>query len=218
MRQLMIICHLLVAACLLAACGSAAGAQPAQTPPSAPGGPAFEPGEVASQTLPAQAAAPGDATPGTKEEGAPQPPPATAGAQAPTSPAAPGEAPQPQAETDPERAVIVYRRSGGFAGRDDEWTVYADGRLAAKDGRQWQTSPEAVSALLVVIRKLGFFEVKAPPLEAAPCCDRFYYELTVIDGGQSNTAATYDGAASVPPGLQASLDAVIKFLEQAGAR
>jgi hypothetical protein len=114
----------------------------------------------------------------------------------------------------PPGAVIVYRQSGGFAGLDEEWTIYADGRVIARDGSEWQSSPEQVSDLLYTIKSLGFFKLDAVPVSIVPCCDRFYYELSVVSGDLANSAATYDGAPTSPPGLSSSMQAVTNFLDR----
>ena len=115
----------------------------------------------------------------------------------------------------PPGAVIVYRRSGGFAGLYEEWTIYDDGRVTTKDGRQWQTSPEGVSALIDRLETVGFFDIIADPMSMIPCCDRFYYELTVASGERLHTIATYDGAQSTPANLWQAMGAVTDFLDQA---
>jgi len=118
----------------------------------------------------------------------------------------------------PQGAVIVLRRSGGFAGLDEEWTLYDDGTVTAKDGRQWQTSPEEVSTLLEGLEALGFFELEAAPSPVIPCCDRFSYELTAVAGERVHTAATYDGATDTPAGLWQAIEVVTEFLKQAEAQ
>ncbi|MBN1147242.1 MAG: hypothetical protein JXA78_08300 [Anaerolineales bacterium] len=181
----------LVAACLLTACS----------------GPTADEQPLASQLPQATQSS-------LAEEGQAQEPP-TATRQPPgeSSEGQPGQS--PVVENIPEGAVIVYRRSGGFAGLDEEWTIYADGRVTSKDGRQWQASPEQASDLIVQIEALGFFEIKADPIPLIPCCDRFYYELTMVSGEQAHTIATYDGAPATPPGLWQAMEAVIRFLDQA---
>ena len=125
------------------------------------------------------------------------------------------EVAQDESQVDmPPGAVIAYRQSGGFAGLDEEYTIYADGRVTAKDGSQWQTSPEGVSDLLNTIKSLGFFKIVAKPISMVPCCDRFSYELTVVTSELANSAATYDGASSTPPALSSSIQAVTNFLDR----
>jgi hypothetical protein len=114
----------------------------------------------------------------------------------------------------PPGAVIVYRQTGGFAGLDEEYMIYADGRVTAKDGGHWQASPDQVSELIGTIKSLGFFKIEASHVSIVPCCDRFSYELTVVAGDLANSAATYDGAPSAPSALQSSIQAVTNFLER----
>ena len=141
-------------------------------------------------------------------EPSPSPAPPTPTSQSPES--IPDE---PQVDL-PPGAVIVYRQSGGFAGLNEEWTIYADGRVTAKDGSQWQASPEGVSDLLYTIKSLGFFKIEASHVSIVPCCDRFSYELTVVTDELANSAATYDGAPSTPSALSSAIQAVTNFLDR----
>lgn len=101
----------------------------------------------------------------------------------------------------PEGATIVFRRSGGIAGLDEEWTIYSDGRITSGDGGAWQIAPERVKALVKQIDEKGFFELKGRYLPLDTCCDRFTYEVRVDEGDQANSVTTMDGAPDVPSEL-----------------
>lgn len=98
-------------------------------------------------------------------------------------------------------AVIIYQRSGGFAGIHEQWTIYPDGRIMAGDGREWRVTPEQVERLLTEIEALGFFEMEGRYMPLNTCCDRFTYEITVRHGDTVNTVTTIDAALDAPPEL-----------------
>ena len=116
-----------------------------------------------------------------------------------------------------EDVVLVYKRSGGFAGLDEEFTIYANGRITSKDGREWWVEPEQVDLLLAELEQMGFFDLQPSYLPKNPCCDLFFYELSVYSGDQVWTVHTVDGAPGAPDSLWEMLDLVQMFLNQAMA-
>jgi hypothetical protein len=115
------------------------------------------------------------------------------------------------AEADGE-AAIVYRRSGGFAGVSEQWTIYPDGRITASDGRAWQVKPEQVEQLVDDIQTLGFFKMKGRYVPLNTCCDRFTYEITVRRGDRVHTVVTIDAAPDAPVALWQALEKVSSLL------
>jgi len=109
-------------------------------------------------------------------------------------------------------AVIVYQRSGGFAGVHEQWTVYPDGRITASDGREWQVAPERVEQLLADIEALGFFEMSGRYMPLNTCCDRFTYEITVRSGDRVHTATTIDAASNTPAELWRVIDEISRLV------
>ncbi|MCR4407571.1 MAG: hypothetical protein NUW24_11730 [Anaerolineae bacterium] len=107
-----------------------------------------------------------------------------------------------------EGAVIIYRRSGGFAGVHEQWTIYPDGRIMAADGCEWRVSPEQVEQLLAEIESLGFFEMSSRYVPLNTCCDRFTYEITVRHGDTVNTVTTIDAAPDAPSELWHIIDEI----------
>ena len=137
----------------------------------------------------------------------------------PTETPLPSPVPDSTSTTSPpievqEEIVIVYKRSGGFAGLDEQYTVYLDGRITTNDGREWRVEAHEVDLLLKQIEKSGFFEMVADYLPADPCCDLFFYELSVHIGDQTNSVLTVDGAPRAPDQLWELLGFVQHFLDQ----
>jgi len=96
--------------------------------------------------------------------------------------------------------VIVFQRSGGFAGVTEEWSIYADGKIAKKDGKELTVASAQVTALLAAIDTAGFYEMKAGPGAGGPtsCKDCFTYQLTVTSNKKSNTITVQEGAKDIP--------------------
>ncbi|MBN1580367.1 MAG: hypothetical protein JXA89_06665 [Anaerolineae bacterium] len=114
-----------------------------------------------------------------------------------------------------QKAVLVYQRSGGFAGLSEQWEVFADGRIVTDDGRQAQVPVEKVTALLQMVEELGFFTMTGNYMPRDTCCDRFTYVLTIRNGDQKNTVQTIDAAPNTPNALWDILDAVNQFITDA---
>ena len=112
----------------------------------------------------------------------------------------------------PEEAVIIYRRSGGFAGLDEEWMIYEDGTVNAKSGDHMKVDPGQVSSLLETIDGLGFFELETSYMPKSLCCDLFSYELVVHYKGVTMAVAAMDGA-DAPDHFWSALDAIRVFIE-----
>ena len=112
----------------------------------------------------------------------------------------------------PESASIIFRRSGGFAGVDEEWVIYSDGRITSAEGGAWQVAPERVEALVKQIDEAGFFELDGNYLPLDTCCDRFTYQVSVSMGDKSNSVTTIDAAPGVPPELWQVIDAINTLL------
>jgi hypothetical protein len=120
----------------------------------------------------------------------------------------------PSLEGMPPDAVLVYHRSGGIAGIDEVWTVYADGSITNTSGALWQAPQEQVEALLQTIDGLGFFDMDASYLPKDVCCDRFSYELSVQYEGQAHQVVTMDGTETTPEAFWKILDEVQRFVDE----
>lgn len=164
---------------LLTACGPAVSSETAPTPPTA-----------APTTNPAQAT--------------PDSPPA---GTTPLPPALTGSKDADKGEAVMGDAVIVYQRSGGFAGVQEQWAIYPDGQIVASDGRQWQVPSEQVEQLLAEIETLGFFEMDGSYMPLDTCCDRFTYVIMVRHHDDTvKTVTTIDASPDTPPELWRVID------------
>ncbi len=115
----------------------------------------------------------------------------------------------PTAETAEE--IIIFARSGGYAGLNEEWTIYSDGRVINQTGAVWQTTPQAVTQLQTDIINSGFLELEENYLPKDPCCDRFTYTLTLIVAGETYQTTTIDATPTTPDAFWNSLGSVQDF-------
>jgi len=181
----------LLALALLAACGGASAGTNAQ-----PTSPAPTLGSIQRPPAATQPASPA-ATP--------------AAPAIPTSAAAPTAS--SAAPTDSGAIVIIYNKSGRFAGINDTLTVYADGTLKLENRRgedkTAQVEPSELSKLRDLLASPEFAALQLSPPPVAP--DQFAYELTVP--GRAEPIVTVEGAQNTQ-----ILSQVIDELENLAAR
>ncbi len=103
-----------------------------------------------------------------------------------------------EATVDP---MIVFQRTGGFAGKAEKWSIYASGKIVQPSGAAVTIDSAKVDALMQAIQAAGFFEMKASAgigSAANSCKDCFTYTLTVSGPDKTNTISVQDGAKNVP--------------------
>jgi hypothetical protein len=147
---------------------------------------------------------------GAAEEPAPAPP-----AAEPAAPLA-EEAPAEQRAVDLQiegTPLIILRRTGGFAGLEDEWWLFGDGRIVNRSDNQIQQVDGAeVVALHQDMLNGGFFNLAPEYMPADSGDDRFTYEITLIDGDNRHTVATMDDTDTIPDLLRESLHRITMLL------
>ncbi len=218
--------------CALAGCAPVSpGNAPAvatatSTPPAASG--STSPASAGSATMPATlqpAAAPtlaqtaGTVTPAGTVTAAMTVTPAVTPVEArtptvTTPEAASSVAPATGAAATATQPVIVLERSGGFAGRTQTWTVYADGQVVSGQGER-QVAPELVSQFVAGLSALGFFNLQDAYGQNTQCRDCYNYRLTVNSGGQTKTVSFVDNPADMPLGLGEAMEQLNSLLASA---
>jgi hypothetical protein len=108
--------------------------------------------------------------------------------------------------------LILYHRSGGIAGLDETFQVYADGLITSGDHKNWRVTPADVQRLMDQINQSGFYQVNQAGPFVVPCCDRLTYSLTVNLNGKTHLAQIFDGATDQPAAIQKAIDAVEQFI------
>jgi hypothetical protein len=101
--------------------------------------------------------------------------------------------------------AVIFKRSGGFAGLNEQWTIFTDGRIETNSPTQPQLSAEAVEQLLNSLESSGFFELDNTYLPDDTCCDRFFYEITAVQNSTFHTVTTLDATPDMPEALQQAL-------------
>lgn len=119
------------------------------------------------------------------------------------------------AKGEPQRegaAVLVYRRTGGFAGVDESWTVYEDGRVVDAAGKEAAVDVTALADVIAEARLSGFFDLQLAVDRKSVCADCFTYQLELSVGEQRNAVAFKDAQEDVPEAiwnLLASVQALV---------
>ncbi|MFQ5612323.1 MAG: hypothetical protein ACE5H9_09345 [Anaerolineae bacterium] len=112
----------------------------------------------------------------------------------------------------PGDIAIRFQRSGGFAGLNEQWIIYRDGRVDGPGGERRRVTPEEVQMLLETIHAAGFFDLRESYVPLDTCCDRFFYTLTVQFGGKTKTVNTLDASPTQPEELTRVMNAIGEFL------
>ena len=191
----------LCAILLSAGCAASSTPPPALTaPPPASAAPsvpllAVTPSSAAA-TLPAPPGT-GNATPRAGITLAPRKPPGTPPADAELS--------------------VAFERSGGFTGRVETFHLKPDGSV--DDGKlvlHAAGGSSAAATLASQIAATGIYAV-APGryVGANTCCDRFEYDLTLTQNGQSHNFVTIDHEPSAPPALVQTRQLISQYINAA---
>jgi hypothetical protein len=95
-------------------------------------------------------------------------------------------------------AVIIYARSGGFAGISEAWTFYPDGRVISVDGSEYNVEVVQITELVTEITTMGFFEMRDSGKLFSDCRDCISHQLTISNGELIHSVSAVDGASSTP--------------------
>jgi len=109
-----------------------------------------------------------------------------------------------EAQSEPEgeaAVVLVYKRSGGFAGVDESWTVYEDGRVVDASGKESTVSISELADVIAQAQQAGFFDQRLAVDRKSACADCFTYELEMSVDGQRNKVAFKDAQQDVPDAI-----------------
>ena len=107
-------------------------------------------------------------------------------------------------------AVIVLQRSGGFAGVNDQWSFYPDGKIVKENLKQSNSSENLsveaaqVTALLDALNAAGFFDMKSSPGLGglSNCNDCFTYSLTATSNGKTNSISLQQSSTGSPSTIE----------------
>ena len=123
----------------------------------------------------------------------------------------------PPASTDSAKNVpfLTYTRSGGFAGVNESWKIYNDGRVVAENGAEKQADPQAVQELLEQVGKTDLAGLsKITPIPGV-CADCFNIELVFNDGGRETRLSVVPESQSADPAAVNVVDMVQKVIDSA---
>jgi hypothetical protein len=114
-------------------------------------------------------------------------------------------------DDDLDGAAVFFEQSGGIAGIQTTYRIYASGMIEKESGgggpdqgvSAIPVDPAAVAQLLSDLERLGFFDQTSTGDEEFPCCDFFVYELaarsrdqmasiTVVETGDEPAAPEWE--------------------------
>jgi hypothetical protein len=122
--------------------------------------------------------------------------------------------PLPQPMPFPDGAVIIFTQSGGFAGLNDTWVFYEDGRTTLNGIEQAKLSPEKVSDVLGQLDALGFFEIDFFTKPGTICCDFFEFTIAARTADKENFAGYSEGDETTPANLRQAGSLILMELVQ----
>jgi hypothetical protein len=142
-------------------------------------------------------------------------------AVSPATPSAPQPSVSPLASPltsplTPNGPIVVYHRSGGIAGIDETWSIYADGRVehaGRGTGQSIQLTLDQINAFVQTIRMTDFNSIQDSYVGANTCCDRILYTITINLDDNAKSIKTIDGATGEPAALTLLQSAINDLLK-----
>ena len=101
----------------------------------------------------------------------------------------------------PQGAAIFFTQTGGFAGLNDTWVFYPDGKVTLNGVEQSQLTPERINKLVMDLDAQGYFDIVQTTKPGTFCCDFFDYSLAVQAQGRQNYISYSDGNPDLPANL-----------------
>ena len=111
----------------------------------------------------------------------------------------------PPTTTFAPNTAVIFKRTGGIGGLNEEWIIFTDGRIQTTSTTIPELSAERVSQLLNSLETAGFFELDDTYLPEDTCCDRFFYEITAVNNSTFHTVTTLEDTPDMPEALQQTL-------------
>jgi hypothetical protein len=113
---------------------------------------------------------------------------------------------------DMQSIAVVFQWRGGFAPRNDLWTVFQNGLVRSNKGIEQNIGPQAVQKLLADLEALGYFALDEK-YDSPACADCFEYSILVYRGSDQPKAvfAVDDGK------LPESLTKIVAVIREAVA-
>jgi hypothetical protein len=117
----------------------------------------------------------------------------------------------------PENAVIVFQKTGGFAGVNETSVIYVDGLIENDKSESYQATPDVVEGLVTTAEGIGFFDLKNNYVPEGYCCDFFNYSLTIRDCEKVHTVMTADAVPDSPIELQELVTTIQSLVDNTSA-
>jgi len=112
---------------------------------------------------------------------------------------------------------VTFERSGGFTGRNELFRLTADGSV--DDGKIVLHAAGGAAAAATLASQLaasGIYAVQPGKyLGANTCCDRYEYDLTLVQNGQTYSFVTLSDEPSAPPALLQAIRLISQYIDAA---
>jgi hypothetical protein len=113
---------------------------------------------------------------------------------------------------------MIFTRSGGFAGFDDTWTFYANGRVTWNGEELSPQTPERINGVVTELEESGFFEMTYITGPNDFCCDFFTYSLAAQTPEKQNFVSFSEGDPNLPQTLWDALALMQELVNEAQVR
>jgi hypothetical protein len=112
---------------------------------------------------------------------------------------------------------VTFERSGGFTGRHEAFSLKPDGSV--DDGKivlHADGGSMTASQLAAQIAATGIYSVTPGRyMPANTCCDRFEYDFTLTQNGQTYNFVTMDGFETAPPAIIQTVRLISQYIDSA---
>ena len=106
--------------------------------------------------------------------------------------------PAPTPTLNPDQPLLVYKTSGGIAGRTASWTIYPNGKVTNPQNKELQVPLDKVLALYNQLLADGF-SAQAEEVRPGNCADCTQADLTLTVDGKPQTLTLTVEAQDTPP-------------------
>ena len=120
---------------------------------------------------------------------------------------------QAPAETVTRNGFITFRRTGGFAGFDDTWEIYPNGRILDDKGGEFWVDAGTIQRIWFSVDSGQFFTFAPIYKHKQTVNDYFNFDITVNDGSRAHSVHVIDQAPGMPASLQAMIQEIMQNVQ-----
>jgi hypothetical protein len=110
---------------------------------------------------------------------------------------------------------LTYTRSGGFAGVNESWELYSDGRVTSNKGDKKLAKAEDAQALQEQLRKADLAAMSKTTPSPQNCADCFTIELVWQEDGQESHLTIIPESPDAMPAAISLVESVQEYVTTA---